>query len=146
MQEEFLKRALELAQQAEHQGEVPVGAVIVYDNNIIGEGFNQPISSNDPTAHAEIVALRQAAKHLKNYRLLDCDIYVTLEPCLMCLATMVHARIKNCFFGARDPEGSEQLLNTGLAGHFNHHVILSGGFLEHDCSAILRNFFKTRRT
>ncbi len=136
MQEKFLQRALALAKQAEQQGEVPVGAVVVFENEIVGEGFNQPISSCDPMAHAEIIALRQAAKHLKNYRLSDCDLYVTLQPCVMCASAMVHARIKQCYFGAHDSRDPAEP---------NHKVVTLGGFLEQECSDLLRNFFKQRR-
>ncbi len=146
MHETFLQRALTLAEHAQTQHEVPVGAVVVYKNKIIGEGFNQPITTHDPTAHAEIMALRHAAKQLKNYRLNDCDIYVTLEPCAMCAAAMIHARINTCFFGAYDPKSSATIIvNSELSTTLNHQVKLSGGILEKECSAMIKEFFKQRR-
>jgi len=144
---QFMLHALTLADKAEAAGEVTVGAVIVYENKIIGEGWNQPIQNHDPSAHAEIMALRAAAENLGNYRLNDCDIYVTLEPCMMCAGAIVHARIKRLVFGAYDPK-------TGVAGSvdncfikpfINHQVAITDGILESECSQKLKNFFKTRR-
>jgi tRNA(adenine34) deaminase len=146
MPEKFLQRAIELAQQAERQGEVPVGAVVTYKNKIIGEGFNQPIATHDPTAHAEIIAMRQAAQNLQNYRLTDCELYVTLEPCAMCAAAMIHARIHHCFFGAYDAKSSASIIfDSELSQKLNHRINISGGILEESCVKIIKNFFKKRR-
>ena len=143
----FMRAALTLAQCARDAGEVPVGAVVVKDGEIIGRGFNQPITSNDPTTHAEIVALREAAQHVKNYRLVDCALYVTLEPCMMCVGAMLHARLKRVVFGAHDPK-------TGVCGSIidlpkeeklNHHTTFEGGVLRDECSAMLKAFFQSRR-
>ncbi len=143
----FMLRALELAKRAESEGEVPVGAVVVYDGKIIGEGWNRLIGQHDATAHAEIMALRQAGQALQNYRLLDAVLYVTLEPCPMCASAMVHNRIKKVVFGAPD-------LKTGAAGSMmnllsyqgcNHHVEHQGGVLETQCREQLQAFFRRRR-
>lgn len=145
--EYFMRRALELAKQGEVLGEVPVGAVIVKNDEIIGEGFNQPISSHDPTAHAEVVALRDAASRIENYRLVDCTLYVTIEPCTMCAGSLIHARIKRLVFGATEPKsgvvGSND--NALLLPHFNHSIEVVSGVLAHECSAIMSNFFASRR-
>lgn len=142
-----MRRALELAREAADSGEVPVGALVVKDGEIVGEGYNRPISTGDPTAHAEIVALRAAARRLGNYRLTDTTLYVTLEPCIMCAGAMVHARIARLVFGARDPK-------TGAAGSavdifssqgVNHAVNVSGDVLAADCGAVLSEFFRARR-
>ena len=145
--ESFMQRALELAALAAERGEVPVGAVLVRDGRVIGEGFNQPISSNDPSAHAEIVALRDAASREGNYRLPDTTLYVTLEPCTMCAGALVHARVKRLVFGATEPKSGVAVSNGCLfeEGHLNHRVQLSGGVLADQCGAILRGFFKRRR-
>lgn len=143
----YMQEALQLAAQAAVDGEVPVGAVIVKDGVIVGRGYNQPISSTDPTAHAEIMAMRDAGKTLGNYRLADCDLYVTLEPCVMCSGAIMHARIRRVIFGARDPK-------TGACGsaidlfaqpHLNHHAEVSGGMLADEAVALLQNFFSQRR-
>lgn len=145
--EHFMRRALELAAEGEKAGEVPVGCVIVKDGEIIGEGFNHPISAHDPTAHAEIGAMRQAAEKLQNYRLVDTTLYVTLEPCAMCAGAMVHARVKRLVFGAREPR-------TGAVGsvydivrdaRLNHRLEVTEGVLAVDASEQLRNFFRARR-
>ena len=145
--EYFMKEALRLADQAELLGEVPVGAIVVKDNKIIGRGFNQPISSCDPTAHAEIVALRDAAKHINNYRLVDCDLYVTIEPCAMCAGAIVHSRIRKVFFGATEPKAGAVMSTQHFfeALQLNHHVISESGVLEEDCREKVQQFFKTRR-
>lgn len=130
----WLRYAIQLAHKAETAGEVPVGAVLVQDNIIIGEGWNQPISTNDPTAHAEIVTLRQAAQQIGNYRLTGTTLYVTLEPCSMCMGALLHARVDRLVFGASDPKDKA-----------NHTLHSEGGLLESECAAILRNFFKARR-
>lgn len=143
----WMQRALELARQAEASGEVPVGAVLIQDEQIIGEGWNQPIGSHDPSAHAEMRALRQAAQRLSNYRLPDTTLYVTLEPCVMCAGAIIHARVKRVVFGAPDPK-------TGAAGsvfdiltsdRHNHRVEICGGVMARECGAVLRDFFKAKR-
>lgn len=146
--ENFMTAALELARLAADAGEVPVGALVVLDDRIVGRGYNQPIGAHDPSAHAEIMALRDAARTLRNYRLPGCDLYVTLEPCLMCAGAMMHARIHRVIYGASDPK-------TGVAGSvfdvfanpkLNHHTQVEGGVLSADCSALLSGFFAQRRT
>lgn len=148
LDEHYMRRALELAQQGGALGEVPVGAVIVKDDQIIGEGFNQPISSCDPAAHAEVVALRDAAKRIKNYRLIDCTLYVTIEPCTMCAGALIHARIKRLVFGATEPKsgvvGSND--NVLLLPHFNHSIETLAGVLAAECSLAMSDFFAARRT
>jgi len=145
--EVFLRRALDLARQAEARGEVPVGAVVVYENRIVGEGANAPISTGDPTAHAEILALRAAAKSLNNYRLSGCTLYATLEPCVMCAGAIVHARLDRLVFGARDlrfggVRSKFQLVDSDL---LNHRVAVTEGVLAAECTALLQNFFASRR-
>jgi tRNA(adenine34) deaminase len=142
----YMQRAFELAQEAEQKGEVPIGAVVVYQDKIMGEGFNQPISLNDPTAHAEIIALRQAGATLKNYRLNECILYVTLQPCAMCAAAMVHARIQKVVYGASDPKSAGDLIfQSSLSEKLNHQVLGEGGCLENECAELLKNFFRERR-
>lgn len=145
--EYYMARALELAKQGQALGEVPVGAIIVKDGQIIGEGFNQPISSHDPTAHAEIVALRDAALRIENYRLIDCTLYVTIEPCTMCAGSLIHARIKRLVFGATEPKagvvGSND--NALLLPHFNHAIEVVAGVLADQCSRLMSDFFAARR-
>ena len=145
---QYMSRALELARFAEANGEVPVGAVIVKENQIIGEGWNQPITTHDPSAHAEMLAMRAAAKSLGNYRLLDTTLYVTLEPCAMCAGAMVHARIKRLVYAATDPRAGAAgtLFNIVQHDALNHRVEVTGGVLEEECAAVLRNFFRTRRS
>ena len=143
----WMQKALELAQKAEEQGEVPVGAVLVKDNEIIGQGFNQPISTHDPSAHAEIIALRQAAKQIKNYRLVDTTMYVTLEPCAMCAMAMVHARVKTLIYAASEPRtGADGSLYQLLQhqGH-NHQIEVISGIMQEESSELLKAFFKQRR-
>ncbi len=156
-----MREALKLAQQAEAAGEVPVGAVVVLDGEIIGRGFNAPISRHDPSAHAEMTALREAAQYLGNYRLAGCELFVTLEPCVMCAGAMFHARIARVVFGARDPKtgacGSvvdlfgdlphPQPLSHGERGviRLNHHTEVSGGVLADECGSMLSHFFAMRR-
>jgi len=142
-----MRRALELAQKAENEGEVPVGAVLVQANRLVGEGWNQTIGLNDPSAHAEILALRSAGQNLKNYRLPGCVLYVTLEPCCMCAGAMIHARIDRLVYGAADPKtgaagGRFQVLND--TGH-NHRVQISAGCLDLQCGEQLQDFFRRRR-
>ena len=147
MPEKWMQVALGLAAKAAQQDEVPVGAVVVRDNQIVGRGFNQPIGRHDPTAHAEIMALRDAASALGNYRLPGCTLVVTVEPCTMCAGALVHARIAQLIFGAREPRAgavcsSAQVLdNPGL----NHKVIVVEGVLEKECKALMSAFFKERR-
>jgi tRNA(adenine34) deaminase len=146
--ERFMRRALELAQCAREQGEVPVGALVVLDGKIVGEGWNRPIVSQDPTAHAEVVALRDAASKLTNYRLCGTTLYVTLEPCPMCAGAIVHARVDRVVFAALDPKGGAagsvfNLLPTDE--RFNHSVLVEQGPLAEECGAILRDFFRQRR-
>lgn len=143
----WMRRALTLADRAEAAGEVPVGAVLVRDDELLAEGWNQPISAHDPTAHAEIVALRAAALKVGNYRLAQTTLYVTLEPCPMCAGALVHARIARVVYGAPDPR-------TGAAGSvfnllesplLNHRAQITGGVLAEDCGERLRGFFSARR-
>src|SRR5918999_5380520 len=133
--EHFMRRALELARRAEEEGEVPIGAVVVIDDRIVGEGWNRPIAASDPTAHAEIQALRSGALAQKNYRLTGATLYVTLEPCDMCVGAMFHARIARAVFGATDPK--KQVLKN--------QVVLKGGVLAAECGSILSNFFTAKR-
>ncbi|MCZ6560881.1 MAG: tRNA adenosine(34) deaminase TadA [Gammaproteobacteria bacterium] len=143
----FMSRALELARQAREQGEVPVGAVVVYDDQIIGEGFNQPITLADPSAHAEMQAMRKAARRLDNYRLSDTTLYVTLEPCAMCAGAMVHARVKRLVYGAADPKtgATGSVFNLVQAEQLNHQLEVDGGLMDKECGELLRDFFKQRR-
>jgi tRNA(adenine34) deaminase len=139
--------AVELAHQAADKGEVPVGAVIVRDSQVIGTGHNLSIVSNDATAHAEIVAMRNASKKIRNYRLIGCDLYVTIEPCTMCVGAMVHARINRIIFGAKEPRAGAlqsqfQLLDDG---RFNHSIDVIGGILADECSEIMLKFFREKR-
>jgi tRNA(adenine34) deaminase len=145
--ERFMREALALAEQAAERGEVPVGAVVVRDGEILGRGYNRPISSADPTAHAEIVAMREAAGRLGNYRLVGCELYVTLEPCVMCVGAMAHARIERIVFGARDPKTGACGSIVDLPGlsSFNHHGSFEGGVLAPESAEILRRFFAARR-
>ena len=142
-----MQRALELAQQAEKYGEVPVGAVLVKNGEIIAEGWNQPISANDPTAHAEIMALRAGAQALDNYRLVDTTLYVTLEPCIMCMGAIIHARVQRLVYGASDPKaGAACSVYTIPADRkLNHHVDVEGGVLAEQCGGLLTEFFRQRR-
>jgi tRNA(adenine34) deaminase len=143
----FMTRALELARQAQGQGEVPVGAVVVYKGEIIGEGFNQPITAVDPSAHAEMQAMRKAARRLDNYRLSDATLYVTLEPCAMCAGAMVHARIKRLVYGAADPKtgATGSVFNLVQAEQLNHQLEVDGGVMAKECGELLRDFFRERR-
>lgn len=143
----FMQQALEVAGLAANNGEVPVGAIVVKDGEIIGRGSNAPISLQDPTAHAEIQALRQAAMHLGNYRLIDCTLYVTLEPCAMCAGAIQHARFKRLVYGARDPKTGACGSVIDLMGEakLNHHTEVIGGVLAEQCGALLTDFFKLRR-
>jgi len=145
--EAWMRHAIRLAQRAEQQGEVPVGAIVVRDNRCIAEGWNIPITSHDPTAHAEVVAMRGAGVHVQNYRLNDATLYVTLEPCVMCIGAMSHARIKRLVFGAYDSKRGAvcNALSLTDAAFLNHRISWDGGVLETECSEMLRDFFKARR-
>lgn len=145
--EAYMAMAMDLARQAADAGEVPVGAIVVCQGEVVGRGFNQPIGRHDPTAHAEVVALRDAAARVGNYRLPGCELFVTLEPCMMCAGAMMHARIGRIIYGARDPK-------TGVAGsvldlfeetRLNHHARIEGGVLADECSRMLSEFFALRR-
>ena len=143
----YMTRALELAREAERAGEVPVGAVIVKDDAIVGEGWNRPISTSDPTAHAEIVAMRAAAQNLDTYRLLDTTLYVTLEPCPMCAGAMVHARVKRLVYAATDPRAGAAGTIFNIVQHpsLNHRVECEAGLMGEECATMLRAFFQGRR-
>lgn len=143
-----MRRALALARRAEAEGEVPVGAVLVREGEAIGEGWNRPIGSADPTAHAEILALRDAARRVGNYRLPGSILYVTLEPCVMCAGAIIHARVERLVFGAADPKGGAaggrfELLPSDQ--RFNHRTACEGGLLAEECAELLRAFFRRRR-
>jgi tRNA(adenine34) deaminase len=143
----YMTKALELAQQGALQGEVPVGALVVYQGEIIGQAFNAPISSHDPSAHAEIRALREAGQRIGNYRLVDCELYVTLEPCAMCAGAIMHARIGKLYFGANDPKTGAcgSVVNLFGEARLNHHTVVQGGVLSEKCGKTLSDFFANRR-
>jgi tRNA(adenine34) deaminase len=146
--EDWMRRALELATRAAAEGEVPVGAVLVRDDEMVGEGWNRPIRENDPSAHAEISALRDAGCRLDNYRLPGTTLYVTLEPCPMCAGALIHARVDKVVYGARDPKGGAcgsvfQLLPSDA--RVNHGTDCTGGLLADECGELLRGFFRERR-
>lgn len=145
--EAWMRHAIRLAQRAEQYGEVPVGAVIVKDGRCLAEGWNSSIITHDPSAHAEIVALRKAGLAIENYRLCDTTVYVTLEPCVMCMGALSHARIKQLVFGAFDPKRGAvcNALSLADAGFLNHRIEWQGGVLEAECSGLLRDFFRARR-
>lgn len=142
-----MEAALIEAQKAWDLGEVPVGAVVVLGDEIVGRGFNQPIASHDPSAHAEIMALRDAGRRISNYRLPECDLYVTLEPCVMCSGAMMHARIGRIFFGTSDPKtgAAGSILDIFSEPRLNHHAQVRGGLLAEACTALIRAFFQARR-
>ena len=143
----YMREALDLAQQAGRAEEVPVGAVVVLDGAVIGRGFNAPISQHDPTAHAEIRALRDAAQRVGNYRLTDCELYVTLEPCAMCAGAIMHARIAKLVYGASDPKTGVcgSLMDLFAERRINHHTEVVGGVLGDECGRLLSEFFEQRR-
>ena len=145
--EAWMRYAFRLAQRAEHQGEVPVGAIVVKDEQCIAEGWNSSIATHDPTAHAEMVALRKAGVALGNYRLSDATLFVTLEPCVMCMGAISHARINRLVFGAFDPKRGAvcNALSLSDASFLNHRITWVGGVLESECSELLREFFRARR-
>ncbi|TFW23013.1 tRNA adenosine(34) deaminase TadA [Massilia arenosa] len=146
--EDFMRLALEQAKGAWALGEVPVGAVVVKDGQVVGMGFNQPIGLHDPTAHAEVAALRDAAKKIGNYRLPGCELFVTLEPCVMCAGAMMHARLARVVYGASDPKTGAcgSVVNMFANDQLNHHTQVTGGVLAEDTAAMLRAFFAERRT
>lgn len=145
--EQAMSLALAEALRAEMAGEVPVGSVVVLDGAVLGRGFNQPIESSDPTAHAEIVALREAARRAGNYRLTGATLYVTIEPCMMCVGAMVHARIARVVYGAPEPKAGA--IESALRAHehpaLNHRMVAQGGVLADECRALMQRFFATRR-
>ena len=145
--ENFMRQAIDQAHNAWALGEVPVGALVVKDNVVIATGFNQPIGTHDPTAHAEIMALRAAASILGNYRLPGCTLFVTLEPCAMCAGAMIHARLERVVFGAADPKTGAcgSVLNLFEQPSLNHHTTLSAGVLADQCGVVLKEFFVQRR-
>ncbi|MBP1037325.1 tRNA adenosine(34) deaminase TadA [Serratia fonticola] len=145
--EYWMRQALSLAQRAQEEGEVPVGALLVLDNQVIGEGWNRPIGRHDPTAHAEIMALRQGGAVLQNYRLLNATLYVTLEPCVMCAGAMVHSRIRRLVYGAADKKTGAVGSLVDILRHpgMNHQVEIVSGVLAEECAATLSNFFRMRR-
>lgn len=143
----YMREALRLAAQAGARGEVPVGAVVVLDGVIVGRGHNRPIGAHDPTAHAEIVAVRQAAAYLGNYRLTGADLYVTIEPCAMCAGALVHARIRRLVFGAREPRAGAVVSTTDVLAlpGLNHRVALAEGLLAEEAQRLMQDFFRQRR-
>jgi len=147
MHDFYMRKALNLAQQAAELGEVPIGAVVVLNDEIIGQGFNAPISNCDPSAHAEIIAIREAASNIDNYRLPDSRLYVTVEPCTMCAGLLIHARIKHLIYGAPEPRsGAINSCDNLLSRNYhNHKVTVTGGVLADECADLMRNFFKQRR-
>jgi tRNA(adenine34) deaminase len=143
----YLKLAIDQARNAQTLGEVPVGAVIIHEGKVLSTGYNQPIGNSDPTAHAEIQAIRAAAALLGNYRLPECTLYVTLEPCVMCSGAIMHARMKRVVFGANDPKTGAcgSIVNLFAERKLNHHTQVEGGVLEEDCAFLLKEFFAQRR-
>jgi len=143
----WMRHAIRLALKAEEQGEVPVGAVLVGNGKVIAEGWNEPVQSHDPTAHAEILALRKGGLALENYRLIDSTLYVTLEPCVMCMGAIAHARVKRLVFGAYDPKRGAvcSALNLTDAAFLNHRIDWLGGVFENECAGLLLDFFKAKR-
>ncbi|MEI6125269.1 MAG: tRNA adenosine(34) deaminase TadA [Pseudomonadota bacterium] len=145
--EVFMKAALQEAKKALALGEVPVGAVLVKGDEIIARGHNSSIALHDASAHAEMIALRQAGQSLRNYRLADTDLYVTLEPCIMCMGALVHGRVKRIFFGARDPKAGAagSVFDFSCEERLNHSIEVSAGLLEEQCRSLLQNFFRSKR-
>ena len=148
MHADFMRRALREAQKADSQGEVPVGAVVVQGEKVIARGHNRPLGLSDPSAHAEILALRRAAKKLGNYRLKGCDLYVTIEPCAMCVGAIIQARLRRVVYGTPDPKAGACGSALAVLNHpkVNHQVEVVSGVLAQECGAILREFFRCRRT
>jgi tRNA(adenine34) deaminase len=147
MHSHWMAHAIRLARRSESSDEVPVGAVLVADDEVVGEGWNQPIALSDPTAHAEVLALRQAAERRGNYRLVDCTLYVTIEPCTMCAGALVHARVKRLVFGAPEKRAGAVVSSARVLSNpnLNHKVEVVSGVLEEQCSALVRSFFQRRR-
>jgi tRNA(adenine34) deaminase len=145
--EDYMREALALAAQAAQAGEVPVGAVVVKDGEIVGRGFNAPISRHDPSAHAEMMALRDAAQRIGNYRLVGCEMFVTLEPCVMCVGATFHARIARVVYGAKEPKtgAAGSVFNLFTEPKLNHHARIEGGLLAEECGKVLSDFFAMRR-
>ena len=145
--ESWMRHAIRLAQRAEDYGEVPIGAIIVKDEVCIAEGWNRPIASHDASAHAEMIAIREAGRVLRNYRLVDTTMYVSLEPCVMCMGAIIHARVRRLVFGAADEKRGAvcHVLNLAEAPFLNHRVEWRGGVMAADCSALLKDFFRARR-
>jgi tRNA(adenine34) deaminase len=145
--EQFMREALTLAKRAAGAGEVPVGAVVVKDGEVVGRGYNQPVSGNDPTAHAEVVALREAAEHIGNYRLGECELYVTLEPCVMCAGAIMHARLGRVIYGAADPKSGAcgSVVDLFAMDRLNHHATIVGGVMAVESAKLLQEFFTARR-
>lgn len=145
--ETFMREALGLAKRAAAAGEVPVGAVVVKDGAVAGRGYNRPVSGKDPTAHAEVMALRDAAEHLGNYRLGECELYVTLEPCAMCAGAIMHARVSRVVYGAADPKSGAcgSVVNLFAENRLNHHATIVGGVMAEEAARLLQDFFATRR-
>lgn len=143
----FMRAALDLARLGAAAGEVPVGAVVVKDGEIVGRGYNQPITRHDPSAHAEMMAMRDAALHLGNYRLVGCELFVTLEPCVMCVGAMFHARIARVVYGAKEPKtgAAGSVFNLFTEPRLNHHARIEGGVLAEECGALMSDFFAQRR-
>jgi tRNA(adenine34) deaminase len=143
----LMRAAIELGREGRRRGEVPVGAVVVFDGEVIGQGFNEPIGTSDPTAHAEIVALRDAGRRTRNYRLRGATVYVTIEPCQMCVGAMVHARIARVVYGTREPKAGA--IESAMRAHehptLNHRMEAVGGVLESECRELIQGFFRTRR-
>jgi tRNA(adenine34) deaminase len=148
MHERFMRAAIEQAHDASVRGEVPVGAVVVIEGEIVGRGFNRPIADSDPTAHAEIVALRDAARRIGNYRLTGATLYATVEPCLMCVGAMVHARVGELVYGAAEPKAGAVASTQRAHEHpaLNHRLAVVGGVLEEECREIMQAFFRERRS
>lgn len=143
----WMQHALALAHKAQAENEVPVGAVLILNNQLIGQGWNQPIGQCDPSAHAEIMAIRQGAQHLGNYRLSGSQLYVTIEPCMMCLGAMMHARVKQLIYGAPDDRsGLIAQIHQPTYQYFNHTIMVQGGVLELECRSIMQDFFKKKRS
>lgn len=145
--EDLMRAALELGREGRRRGEVPVGAIVVLDGAVIGEGFNQPIGTSDPTAHAEIVAMRDAARRIGNYRLTGASLYVTIEPCQMCVGAMVHARVARVIYGAAEPRAGA--IDSAMRAHehpsLNHRLEATGGVLDAECRELIQEFFRDRR-
>lgn len=146
--EKWMQEALSLACEAENHGEVPVGAVLVFENKAIGRGFNQSVGRCDPSAHAEILALRDAGKKIGNYRLVNCTLYVTIEPCSMCAGALIHSRIKRLVYGALEPKAGAVVSQAQLldSPYLNHRIIHEGGICSEDCGQLIKEFFARRRS